>query len=302
MDNSVVINQVLILFLIIAIGFIARKKDIITATGGADLTRLLLYVTSPLTIFTSFQLEYSRSMLLGAGQVFAFAVAIHLFALLIGLTIFNRYPEPVKRVLRFTTIFSNCGFMGFPLLQSIYGKSGVFYGSFYVMVFNLFIWTVGIRIFTGKQGPWQKVVANPNIIAVGLGLVTFLLPLKLPVPLYTAMETVASMNTPLSMFLVGATLTEVKPRELFSGGAVYYGSVVRLLLMPFLALLATSLLNFPPLLKGVCVLITATPAAALTTPFAAKHNGDIHLSSRLILLSTVLSVITLAFFVFLLSR
>ena len=78
MDNSVVINQVLILFLIIAIGFIARKKDIITATGGADLTRLLLYVTSPLTIFTSFQLEYSRSMLLGAGQVFAFAVAIHL--------------------------------------------------------------------------------------------------------------------------------------------------------------------------------------------------------------------------------
>ena len=152
MNNSVVINQVLILFLIIAIGFIARKKDVITATGGADLTRLLLYVTSPLTIFTSFQLEYSRSMPLGAGQVFAFAVAVHLFALLIGLTIFNRYPEPVKRVLRFTTIFSNCGFMGFPLLQSIYGKSGVFYGSFYVMVFNLFIWTVGVRIFTGKQG------------------------------------------------------------------------------------------------------------------------------------------------------
>ena len=172
-------------------------------------------------------------MLLGAGQVFAFAVAIHLFALLIGLTIFNRYPEPVKRVLRFTTIFSNCGFMGFPLLQSIYGKSGVFYGSFYVMVFNLFIWTVGIRIFTGKQGPWQKGCSQPQHHRRRPRPCNLSPPAQASRPLYTAMETVASMNTPLSMFLVGATLTEVKPRELFSGGAVYYGSVVRLLLMPF---------------------------------------------------------------------
>ena len=304
MSNSVVINQVLILFFIIIIGFIARKKDVITAAMTEDLTRLLLNVTSPLTIFTSFQLEFSRSMLLGAGQVFAFTIAIHLIALLISLALFNRYPEPVKRVLRFTTIFSNCGFMGLPLLQSIYGKSGVFYGSFYVMGFNLFVWTVGIRIFTGKQdeSSWKKVLYNPNIIAVGLGLITFRLPVKLPMPVYSAMETVGAMNTPLSMLLVGATLTEVKPSELFSGWAIYYGSFVRLILVPFFALIATSLLNFPPLLQGVCVLITATPAAATTTAFATKYKGDTHLSSRLILLSTVLSVITLPFFVFLLNR
>ncbi|NLC52396.1 MAG: AEC family transporter [Firmicutes bacterium] len=304
MSSNVVINQVLILFGIMIIGFLARKKNVMTATTTKDLTRLLLNVTCPLTIFTSFQLEYSRSMLYGAGQVFAFTIVVHLFALLIGLVIFNRYPEPVKRVLRFVTIFSNCGFMGFPLLQSVYGKSGVFYGSFYVIGFNLFIWTVGIRIYTGREGEfsWKKVLANPNIIAVGLGLITFLHPVKLPIPAYSAMEMVGGMNTPLSMLLVGATLTEVSPGELFSGWPVYYGSLVRLILMPFFALITTSLLNFSPLLQGVCVLVTATPAAVLTTPFAAKYNGDTHLSSRLTLLSTVLSVITLPFFVFLLNR
>ncbi len=304
MNNYVVVNQVLILFLIIGIGFITRKKDVLSPEATRELTRLLLNVTCPLTIFTSFQLEYSRTVLLGAGQVFAFAAGVHLFALLLGLVIFNRQPEAVKRVLRFTTIFSNCGFMGFPLLQSVYGKSGVFYGSFYVMVFNLFVWTVGIRIFSGKpdQSSWKNVMANPNLIAVVLGLLSFLLPVKLPGPVYAAMEMVGSMTTPLSMLLVGATLTEVRPGELFSGWAVYYGSFIRLLLMPFLALAATRLLNFPPLLQGICVLITATPAAALTTPIAARYDGDTRLSARLVLLSTVLSVITLPLFAFLLNK
>ncbi|NLW56501.1 MAG: AEC family transporter [Firmicutes bacterium] len=304
MNNIVVINQVLILFLIMLIGFIARKREFITATGTQDLTRLLLYVTCPLTIFTSFQFEYSRAMLVGAGQVFAFSITFHLIALLISFPLFFRYPEPVRRVLRFTTIFANCGFMGFPLLQSIYGKSGVFYGSFYVMGFTLFVWTVGIRIFIGKQdgSPWKKVFTNPNLIALCLGLGTFVLPVKLPLPIYSALEIVGAMNTPLSMLLVGVTLTEVKLRELFTGLAVYYGSFVRLLLVPFIALLITNLFSLPPIVQGVSVLLTATPAAALTTAFAAKYNGDTHLSSRLVLLSTIFSIITLPFIVFLLNR
>ena len=182
MSSNVVINQVLILFGIMIIGFLARKKNVMTATTTKDLTRLLLNVTCPLTIFTSFQLEYSRSMLYGAGQVFAFTIVVHLFALLIGLVIFNRYPEPVKRVLRFVTIFSNCGFMGFPLLQSVYGKSGVFYGSFYVIGFNLFIWTVGIRIYTGREGEfsWKKFWPTPTSLRSASASILFSIQLNFP--------------------------------------------------------------------------------------------------------------------------
>jgi predicted permease len=303
MNNIVVFNQVLTLFLIMLIGFIIRKKDVLTAAATQDLTRLLLYVTCPLTIFTSFQLVYSRTMLVGAGQVFALSMGFHLIALLISLPLYNRYPEPARRVLRFTTIFSNCGFMGFPLLQSIYGKSGVFYASFYVMGYNLFVWTVGVHLFTGQQdgSPWKKFLANPNLIALGLGLATFVLSVKLPLPVSSALELVGAMNTPLSMLLVGVTLAEIKPRELFSGWAVYYGSFVRLLLVPFVALLATKLFALSSLVQGVSVLLTATPAAALTTAFATKYNGDTLFASRLVLLSTIFSLITLPFFVLLIN-
>jgi predicted permease len=248
-------------------------------------------------------MDYSRPMLAAAGQVFAFSLFLHLFAFLIGFVLYRPYPEPTRKVLRFVTIFSNCGFMGFPLLESLYGKTGVFYGSFYVFAFHLFIWTIGVRIFTGQQdrSSLKKVVTNPNIIAVGLGMVFFLLSIKLPAPVHSALAMVGAMNTPLSMLVVGSILSEIRFKELFSGFSLYYGTFARLVMIPLCSLFITNLLGFPPLLQGVCVLSTATPAAALTTAFAEEHNGDSHLASRLIFLSTVLSMGTLPFFAFLVN-
>lgn len=306
--SNIIINQVLVLFMIMIIGFLVRKTGVFTQASTKTLTGFLVNVTCPLSIFTSFQMDYSPSMLSGAGQVLTFALFIHFFAFLIGLVLYRPYPEPAQKVLRFVTIFSNCGFMGFPLLESLYGKTGVFYGSFYVFAFHLFIWTVGVRIFTGRQDrapakqAVKQVLTNPNLIAVGLGTVCFLLALKLPAPVAAALEMIAAMNTPLSMLVVGSILTEVKFKELFSGVAVYYATLVRLLAIPLVALLVTGWFNFSPLLRGVAVLISAAPAAALTTAFAEKYNGDARLSSRLIFLSTLFSLFTLPFFVFLVNR
>ncbi|NLY90202.1 MAG: AEC family transporter [Firmicutes bacterium] len=304
MNSSIIINQILILFFIMVIGFIVRKTGVLTQASTKSLTGFLLNVTCPLTIFISFQIDYTGSMLTAAGQVLIFALFIHFFAFLIGLALYRSYPEPAQRVLRFATIFSNCSFMGFPLLESLYGKAGVFYGSFYVFTFNLFVWTIGVRIFTGGRNPSpvKEVFTNPNIIAVGLGVVCFLLSIKLPPPVYSALELVGAMNTPLSMLVVGSILTEVKFKEMFSGVALYYGTFVRLVAIPLIALLGTNLFNFPSPLQGICVLISATPVAALTTAMAEKYNGDTHLSSRLIFLSTVFSMLTLPCFVFLVNN
>lgn len=304
MNSSIIINQVLVLFFIIIIGFLVRKTGVFTQASTKSLTGFLVNVTCPLAIFTSFQMDYSASMLAGAGQVLIFALFIHFFAVLLGLGLYKPFPEPTKKVLRFITIFSNCGFMGFPLLESLYGKAGVFYGSFYVFAFHLFIWTVGVRIYTGRRdrSPWKQVLTNPNIIAVLLGLACFLLSLKLPAPVYTALEMVGAMNSPLSMLVVGSLLAEVKFTELFSGIALYYGTLIRLIVIPLVALLTTNLFPFPPLLQGVCVLLSAAPAAALTTVLAEKYDSDAHLASRLIFLSTVLSLFTLPFFVFLVNK
>ncbi|HBT17272.1 MAG TPA: AEC family transporter [Firmicutes bacterium] len=304
MSSKIVINQVLTLFFILIIGFIARKKAVLTTSLAKGLTDLLLNVTAPLMIITSFQFEYSSEMLASAGKILAFSLFVHTFSLLIGMLIYNQYPENMRKVLLFTTIFSNCGFMGFPLLQSIYGKIGVFYGSIFVVGFNVFLWTIGVMIFTGNRdrATLKKLFLNPSLIAVLLGMTTFILSLKIPGPVYTALEVIGEMTTPLSMMIIGSILAEIKLNEIFPGFAVYYGTLMRLVIIPWLSLLATNLLRFTPMLRGICVLSTATPAATMTAIFAQKYNGDSSFASRIIIISTALSIITLPLFILLVNR
>ncbi|HHU51234.1 MAG TPA: AEC family transporter [Firmicutes bacterium] len=301
MDNKIITTQVLIFAVMMFIGFLARKKRTITPEVTKGLSDVLINITSPLMVFTSFQFTYTSDMLRSAGKVFVFSLFIHLFSLLLGLVIYNMYPKPSRTILRFITVFSNCGFMGLPLLQAIYGRIGVFYGSIYLTVFNLLLWTVGVVIFTGKQRQksWGRDLLNPNIIGVVLGLATFALSIKIPSPVYSALELVGGMTTPLSMLVIGSLLAGVGIRDLFSGSALYYGTFIRLVVIPGLTLLITSLYNLTPILQGVCVLCAAAPAASLTAIFAEKHNGDALFASRIIFFSTVLSLFTLPLFLLL---
>jgi predicted permease len=304
MKSSVVINQVLVLFLVMLVGFFARKRKILTPVVSKGLTDLLLKIICPMAIYNSFRFTYSSSMLVSASQVLAFTIALNCFSILLGLALFNKYPVRTKQVLRFVTIFSNCGFIGYPILQIIYGKIGVFYGSIFNLGFNLFLWTVGVGIFTRRwdRSALKEAFTNPNMIAIFLGLITFIFSIELPSSINSVLEMLGGMNTQISMMLVGAVLAEVKPKEMFSGFPIYYGTLVRLLFMPICALIATSFLNLEPIVRGVCVLLTATPAASITTVFTEKYNGDSLLASRVTAFSTLCSMITLPFFMFLLSK
>lgn len=303
MSNNIVTDQVLIFAVIMFVGYLARKKGVITPDVTKSLSEVLVNITSPLMIFTSFQFAFSGDMLRSAGKVLLFSLFIHLFSLLLGLVIYNRYPKPVRTILRFTTTFSNCGFMGLPLLQGIYGKIGVFYSSIYIAVFNVLLWTVGVVIFTGQQRQtnFRSVLLNPNILAVLLGLTTFLFSIKISGPFYSGLEMIGGMTAPLSMLVIGSILAGVRIKEVFSGFALYYGAFIRLLAIPGLTLLITDLCNLAPILQGVCVLSAAAPAATVTAIFAERHNGDSPFASRIVFFSTVLSLFTLPLFMLLIG-
>ena len=86
------------------------------------MSELLLYITSPFLVVSSFNFKYSRDMLVNAGIVLAFALGIHLLAVFLGQFLFRRYPKEKQSVLKFTLVFSNCGFMGFPVLESLFER------------------------------------------------------------------------------------------------------------------------------------------------------------------------------------
>lgn len=303
MNSTVIINQVIVLFLILIVGFIARKLSIVNEEVKKKLSELLLKITSPFLVIASFQFEFSRDKLINAAIVLAIGVGVHTFAILLGTVLFNRMPEGSRNVLKFITVFANCGYMGFPVLDSLFGKTGIFYGSIYVAAFNIFTWTYGVMLFSGgkkNQGSIRKALLNPGIISVAIGMVFFLFSIRLPDPIFKALDIVGSMTTPLSMIIIGALLAEADFRNILSGFAMYCGIFVRLILMPLITIGVLKLLGVTGMLLSVPAVLSGMPAAANTAIFAEMFEGDSLFASRCVAISTLLSMITIPLMVMLL--
>lgn len=294
MDIGIIFNQVVVLFMVMFIGFYAKKKGIITDMVGKKLSELLLRITSPFLVISSFQLEFSQEMLHNVFIVLVFALVAHVFSILFGKVLYYKYPDRVKKIMKFATVYSNCGFMGFPILSSLFGKPGVLYGSIYVAVFNVFLWTNGVMIFKEKKGfDLKKVITNPGFFSVIIGMLFFVFSISLPAPVSKTLEMVGSMTTPLSMLIVGAVLAEVEIKQLLYGFPLYYVTAVRLLVIPLLTLLVMKLIGVPGVIAGTCVLLVAMPVAATTTIFAEMYDGDAPFASRIVAFSTLASIVTM---------
>jgi predicted permease len=295
MEGSVVVNQVIILFFVILVGFYARKRNIISADMTKKLSDLLLQVTQPLLIISSFRFEFSQEMLRNAIFVLLMSFAVHFLSMLVGRYLYQRFPERTRSVLKYITVFSNCGFMGFPVLESVFGSIGVFYGALYVIPFNILTLSYGVMVFTGKsdRDTIKKILTHPVIISVGIGMLLFLFQIPLPDSVSKAIAMVGSMTSPLSMLIVGALLAGIPLKEMFRGKELYYGSFIRLIILPLLIYAVLWLLRLPEDVFRVCVILTAMPAAANTAIFAEKYDGEAGLASRCIGVSTILSILTI---------
>jgi len=295
MDISRIFNQVLMLFFIMIVGYVARRKGIIEKSLNKGITELILNITLPFMIVSSFNYEFSKEMLLNAAKLYMISLVLHLSLVLISKYIFYKYDENEKSVLRFAIIFSNCGFMGYPVVESVFGKIGIFYAAIFNINFNIFIWTIGVMLFNskGEKQNFKKAFLNPGLISVIIGLILFIFSIKLPFAIQKTLEMVGSTTTPLSMIIIGSMLAEVEFKKLFNDKKLYYITFLRLIVVPLITLTLLKLLNYSSFLLGIPVLIMAMPAAANTALFAEKYQADTNLASRCVFLTTILSTLTI---------
>lgn len=290
-----IINQVTILTIIMFIGVYASKVNIINKETKKNLSDFLINISLPLLILSSFNYNYSVDMMEKAKLIFVYSVVIEILFIVISNPLSLRFSNNSKKVIRFIIIFPNCGFMGFPILDGLFGKIGVFYGAIFNVSLNILMLVYGVMLFTGKKDitTLKKALLHPGIIATILGLLMFIFSVKLPYPLYTAVNTVGSMTTPLSMIVVGAMIAEIKFKEIFTGAVVYYTSAIRLLVMPFIVLVIMKYLKLDKQLMQICVIIEAMPAAVMATVFTEKYGADTMLASKCIFISTIISMVTI---------
>jgi len=295
MVNNQLINQVIVLFIIMAVGFYAKKKKFLNNVVDKGLSELLLNITLPFMIITSFNIKYEAAMVSNAQKILIYSFLIHISLIFISKLLFFKSPESKQHVFRFITIFSNVGFMGYPVLESIYGGIGVFYAAIFNIAFNILVWTVGVMLFTGEKDfkSMRKALANPALIAVIIGVILFSFSIKLPISIETSIKLVGATTTPISMIIVGSMLAEMKFKDAFSDFSVYYAAIVRLCIVPMIVYVVLKILKVDEMLLTICVLLQAMPAAVMAPIIAEKYGGDSLLASQCVFITTIVSGFTI---------
>ena len=271
MKFDIVLNQVLILFIILGIGYAGGRFRILDSNGTKKLSEVLLYICSPMLVLSSFFIEYSREHLINIIWIIAFSVVTFIIAIYLSKLIYGRFNEKTAVVLRYTAIFSNCGYMGLPLMKAVFGDEGAFYGAFYVVIFQVFLWSYGYIMFGSRDtkiNTIKRVLSSPSIIAVFAGTIVFLFRIPIPATIERAIEAVGDMTMPLSMLIVGGVISTASLPSLFNDWRVYLSSFVRLIFMPILAFFISRLAGVPPLPASITVTSLAMPVAANTTIFS----------------------------------
>lgn len=303
MDFLTIMNQVLIIFLIVIVGYVAAKLGYITQPVRRGLIELLINIAIPAMIIVSFDTELPASALGNVTVVFIIAMISHFLMAVLGGFVFRNRPERARSVLIFATVFSNCAFVGYPIIESLYGEIGVIYNSIYNLVFNLYLWTFGQVLFTGARDlkSMRKALVNSGTFAVLTGLILLLTPLKLPFIVTRVASLVGSVTTPMAMIVIGAMLAEVRMRDMLRGRAIYVATILRLLVIPVAAFAILHLLRVDPVIAAVSAILVGLPAGSNAVIFAEKFNGDSILATRIVVMTTALSILSIPLLAILVS-
>ncbi len=246
-------------------------------------------------MISAFQREFSMH-LLGNILITALCATASIAAtVFIAKLIFHDKNTARKKVLQFSAIFSNCGFMSLPLQKAILGDDGWFYGSIFVAVFNVIVWSYGLVMMSGdkKQMSVKKLAFNPGIVGVLIALIIFVLRIKLPYIISQPIDYLAALNTPLPMLIIGFYLSQADLKKAFTDAGAYLAMAVRLAVVPLLSMFVMHLLNVDPTIMIACVIASSAPTAATTTMFAAKYGRDVELSVSIVASTTLVSIITM---------
>ena len=297
-ENLLLVSeQVVVLFILMAVGAVLYKIKLINDVGVSQMTSVLFWAVTPCLLIEAFSREFDPAVAKQLGLFALWAAVFTLLGLAAGLLLFRKTGDK-RAVMSFGAAFSNCGFMGVPMASALYGEEGVMYASIFVAVFHILQWTVGYAVMSGKGMSLKKLLVNPGVIGIAISLPIFIFSLRLPDAIGQSVGYLADINTPLAMLIVGAQLAGSKLTQALTRPAMYAVSAVRLLLVPAAALGALILLpsGLDTAARQTLLLELAAPTAVTTAIIARQVGSDYTLGGHTVAGTTLLSVVTMPVF------
>ena len=278
---SIILNQTIIMLVLILVGILCSKTKIISQDTNRQLSSLVLQVVNPVVILMSFQTDYRPELAKNLLITFGLSAAAFIIMITVSYILVRSKPQRDTAIERFASTYSNCGFMGIPLMNALFGAEGVFYLTAFITVFNISVWTHGVILISGEKNLKQaiKVLYSPTIIAIALGIVMFFAQIKIPSVPAQALQFIADMNTPLAMLVSGITISQTNVIKLLKKPRIYYICLLKLIVIPLILMTGLTLLDIDEKVRMTVLVAAAAPPAAVmwpppsTAPTTAPRSG-----------------------------
>lgn len=290
--------QAVVMFILLGVGYLLYKIGSLDNDSTRRLSNIAITVVNPIVIFNAYQKDFQPELAKGLLYAMILAFFCQIVLLLIAKLVVSSKSENF-RIDRFAAGYSNCVFMGIPLVQAAFGSEGVFYLTAFITALNVFAWTHGVILMSGGEKQHTsllKIVLSPATIAIALGVVFFLTGLRLPDIIQQPLDYLGNMNTPLAMLVSGATIAKAGLLSGLKNKRIYAVQSLKLLIIPALlsvALVFTELLGISPLVVNTILIAAASPTASLTIMFSYRFGQNEQYASHHFTISTLASMVTI---------
>lgn len=285
-----------VLYIIVAVGYICDKTGVYKEETARKTVNFLLYFVASCTLINSFiKIDATADTVGKFFTAFGVSAATHTIAILINMLTFRNKQDEKNAVYKFASIYGNVAFMALPLAQAVLGDEGVLYCAGGAVVFNLFTFTHGVKLMSkdGEKLSIKKLLINPGVIAVVIGLPIFLSGIDIPYIFSRPIEMLADLNTPVAMLVFGTYLSRTDLKSMLFDKKIYGVAMMKLIILPLICMGVYYLCGLKGTLLTAVIITASVPSANNTFMFSSKYGRDAATASKTVALVSFLSILTM---------
>ncbi len=302
---NTLINSIVLMGILMAMGYYLRNKGIISDEGESTLTYILVNITTPAMVINAMNIDFSFDQLKTGAALLAIAIIFNIILIFLGnIASVKTEENEKKKMVKYSVALMNGGFMGFPLAYQIYGSQGMFYATMFHTPNIVFMWTYGVSLLLGKKkikNRYKFMLLNPGMIGVYTGLVLYFTQLPLPLFATNLLDLLTNATTVLSMLIIGSKIATIGVKDSFINKEAYFATFFRLIASPVLMIILLKFLVLDQMIEQIYVIYSALPVAVLMPILAQKYGGDIEFGSKIVVITHLVSLLTIPLFFWLYS-
>ena len=287
------------IFFLLIVGYIIQKVGIVDDISSNRLSKLIVGIAQPMLIFSSLVgMEFTPETAKTGFRMLLIGLCLHGFMAVFAFLACKKIKNlDERKITEFAMLMGNCGFIGFPIFESLFGAEGLFLGAFFIISFQITLWTWGLMILARKRTDikikLKQIFINKGTVPCAIGLVFFFTGIPLPEFVRSGCDYLGGLCTPISVLITGALIATKPLKQFFTLPKLYYLSLMKLVVLPILVCAVMSILNFDANTIIFCTIAAAMPSAAVASMFGSIYSISPSYASQAVGFTTLLSVGTM---------